>query len=169
MKGSSDSTKKTGIPSYRPPSDRPGSSRPVSARPGPARPVSARPASSSCIPRPSRPTSANQKTKPNLNGNQFHDLGKMAFILGVLPMISDTSRPIGMKLWECIEFTLKPCIVIFSTSGRKSKPEVGLPHTISVLFWLEILPDDKVNDLESNELCINIGETGNTGENRKFS
>ena len=93
----------------------------------------------------------------------------MAFILGVLPMISDTSRPIGMKLWEYIEFTLKPCIVIFSTSGRKSKPEVGLPHTISVLFWLEILPDDKVNDLESNELCINIGETGNTGENRKFS
>ena len=58
---------------------------------------------------------------------------------------------------------------VLSTSGRKSKPEVGLPHTISVLFWHEILPDDRENDLESNELCINIGETGNTGENRKFS
>ena len=55
-------------------------------------------------------------------------------------------------------------MVIFLTSGRKSKPEVGLPHTISVLFWHEILPDDEENDLESNELCINIGETGNTGE-----
>ena len=94
---------------------------------------------------------------------------KMAFILGGTFRISDTRGPIGMKLWGCTELTLRLCIVIFSTSGRKSKPEVGLPHTISVLFWLEILPDDKVNDLESNELCINIGETGNTGENRKFS
>ena len=93
----------------------------------------------------------------------------MAFILGVLPMISDTRRPIGMKLQGCIGFTLKLCMVIFLTSGRKFKPEVGLTHTISVLFWHEILPDDKENDLESNELCINIGETGNTGENRKFS
>ena len=74
-----------------------------------------------------------------------------------------------MKLWGCIEFTLRLCIADFFTSGRMSEPEVGLPHTISVLFWHEILPDDKVNDLESNELCINIGETGNTGENRKFS
>ena len=49
----------------------------------------------------------------------------MAFILGVLPMISDTSGPIGMKLWECIKFTLKPCIVIFSTSDFDLKPEVG--------------------------------------------
>ena len=83
--------------------------------------------------------------------------------------ISDTRGPIGMKLGGCIELTLRLCNVIVSTSGRKSKPEVGLPHTISVLFWHEILPDDKENDLESNELCINIGETGNTGENRKFS
>ena len=30
---------------------------------------------------------------------------------------------------------------IFSTSGRKSKPEVGLPHTILVLFRHEILPN----------------------------
>jgi len=45
----------------------------------------------------------------------------MAFILGVLPRISDTSRPIGMKLWGCIEFTLKLCIVIFSTSGLDLK------------------------------------------------
>ena len=93
----------------------------------------------------------------------------MAFILGVRSYSSDTRGPIWMKLWGCIELTLRLCNVIVSTSGRKSKPEVGLPHMISVLFWHEILPDDKENDLESNELCINIGETGNTGENRKFS
>ena len=55
-------------------------------------------------------------------------------------------------------------MVIFLTSGRKSKPEVGLPRTISVLFRYEILPGDKENDLESNELCTNIGGTGNTGK-----
>ena len=47
--------------------------------------------------------------------------GKMAFILGVLPRISDTRIPIWMKLWGCIEFTLKLCIVIFSTSGLDLK------------------------------------------------
>ena len=61
--------------------------------------------------------------------------------------------------------TLRLCIVIFSTSGRKSKPEVGLPHTISVLFQHEILPADKENDLESNTPRIKIGETGNTDKN----
>ena len=93
----------------------------------------------------------------------------MAFILGGTFKVSDTRGPIGMTLWGYIELTLKLCNLIFSTSGRKSKPEMDLPHTLSVLFCYEILPDDKENDLESNELCINIGETGNTGENRKFS
>ena len=70
MKGpiSSDSTKKTGIPSYRPPSDRPGSSRPVSARPGSARPVSARPTSTrpvSARPNVPRPASARVGSKPD--------------------------------------------------------------------------------------------------------
>ena len=66
----------------------------------------------------------------------------MAFILGVLPMISDTSGPIGMKLWECIEFTLKPCTVIFSTSGLDLKtgnwnfPEN--PYIILCNIFLEI-------------------------------
>ena len=93
----------------------------------------------------------------------------MAFILGVGSYSSDTRGPFLMKLWGCIELTLTFCIVDFFTSGRMSKPEVGFPHTISVLFRYEILPADRENDLESNELCINIGETGNTGENRKFS
>ena len=92
----------------------------------------------------------------------------MAFILGVGCKIPDTRESIWMKLWGCIELTLRLCNVIVSTSGRKSKPEVGLPHTISVLFWHEILPDDKENDLESNELCTNISRTGNTGKNRFF-
>ena len=59
----------------------------------------------------------------------------MAFILGVLPMISDTSGPIGMKLWECIEFTLKPCIVIFSTSGSDPEPEVERFPITSYMFY----------------------------------
>ena len=90
----------------------------------------------------------------------------MAFILGGTFRISDTRRPIRMKLWGYIELTLKLCNVIFSTSGRKFKPEVSFPHTILVLFRREILPDDRENDLESNELCTNIGETGNIGKNR---
>ena len=73
-----------------------------------------------------------------------------------------------MKLRGSIELTLK-CNVIVLSSGWKSEPEVLLPYTIFALFGHDILPDDKENDLESNELCINIGETGNTGENRKFS
>ena len=93
----------------------------------------------------------------------------MAFILGVGSYSSDTRGPFLMKLWGCIELTLTFCIVDFFTSGRMSKPEVGFPHTISVLFRYEILPADRENDLESNELCINIGETGNTGENRKWA
>ena len=73
----------------------------------------------------------------------------MTFILGGTFKISDSRGPIGMKL-------LRFYIVIFSISGRKFKPEVGLPHTISVLFRHEILPDDKENDLKSYELCTNI-------------
>ena len=92
----------------------------------------------------------------------------MAFILGVGSTISDTRGPIGMKLWGYIGLTLKLCNVIFSTSGRKSKPEVSLFHTILVLFRHEIFPDDRENDLESNVLCTNIGKTGNTGKNRFF-
>ena len=38
----------------------------------------------------------------------------------------------------------------------KSKPDVSLPPSISVLFRYEILPTDSENDLESNELWINI-------------
>ena len=93
---------------------------------------------------------------------------KMAFILGVIFRISDTRGPIGMKLWGYIELTLRLCNDIFSTSGRKSKPEVSLFHTILVLFRHEILPDDRENDLESNELWTYICKTGNTGKNRFF-
>ena len=45
---------------------------------------------------------------------------------------------------------------------------MGLPHTILALFRYEILPGDKENDLESNELCTNIGKTGNSGEKTFF-
>ena len=45
----------------------------------------------------------------------------MASILGVSCKISDTRGPIWMKFLECIEFTLKPCTVIFSTSGLDLK------------------------------------------------
>jgi len=41
---------------------------------------------------------------------------------------------------------------------------MDLPHTISVLFWFEILPDNEENVLETNELWNNIGETVNTGK-----
>ena len=41
----------------------------------------------------------------------------VASILGVGSMISDTIRLIWMKLWGYIEFYLKLCNVIFSTSG----------------------------------------------------
>ena len=37
------------------------------------------------------------------------------------------------------------------------KTENGPSRTISVLFWYEILPDYKENDLESNEVSYNIG------------
>ena len=90
----------------------------------------------------------------------------MAFILGGTFRISDTRGPIGMKLWEYIELTLRLCTDIFSTFGRKSKPEVSLPHMILVLFRHEIIPVDRESDLESNELCYYIGKTGNTGKNR---
>ena len=73
-------------------------------------------------------------------------------------------KPIGMELWGFIELTLKLYNVIFSTSGRKSEPEVGLPHPILVLFRYEILPDNEENDLETNELWNNIGNTLNTGK-----
>ena len=45
----------------------------------------------------------------------------MAFILGVGCKISDTRGPIWMKFLGCIEFTLKPCTVILSTSGLDLK------------------------------------------------
>ena len=92
----------------------------------------------------------------------------MAFILGVGSYSSDTRGPIWMKLWGCIELTLRFCIADLFTSGRMSEPEMGFPHTITVLFRYEILPDDRENDLESNKPCTNIGKTGNTGKNRFF-
>ena len=45
----------------------------------------------------------------------------MAFILGVGSYSSDTREPIWMKLWGCIEFTLKLCIVTFFTSDLDLK------------------------------------------------
>ena len=45
----------------------------------------------------------------------------MAFILGVICKISDTRGPIWIKFLGCIEFTLKPCTVVFSTSGLDLK------------------------------------------------
>ena len=38
-------------------------------------------------------------------------------------------------------------------------------NRLLLLFRHEILPDDRENDLESNELCTYIGKTGNTGKN----
>ena len=35
--------------------------------------------------------------------------------------------PIGMKVWECKEFTLSYVVVRFSTSGPEVKPEVAFP------------------------------------------
>ena len=52
-----------------------------------------------------------------LSNAQVSETSKMASILGVIRKISDTIRPIWMKLWGYIEFTLKLCNVIFSTSG----------------------------------------------------
>jgi len=45
----------------------------------------------------------------------------MAFILGVGSYSSDTHGPIWIKLWGCIELTLKLCIVTFLTSGLDLK------------------------------------------------
>ena len=81
----------------------------------------------------------------------------MAFILDGTFKILDIHGSIGMKLREFIELT-----VIFSTFGRKSRPKVSLPNTLLVLFRHENLPDDKEHDLESNELCTNLGNTKNT-------
>ena len=39
-------------------------------------------------------------------------------------------------------------------------------NRLSVLFRHEILPDNRGNDLESNELCTYLGKTGNTGKTR---
>ena len=55
----------------------------------------------------------------------YDGVHKMASILGVRRRISDTSGPIWMKLWGCIEFTLTLCNVIFSTSDFDLKPEIG--------------------------------------------
>ena len=93
----------------------------------------------------------------HLDKQQVDASSKMAFILGVGCKISDTSGPISMKLWGSIELTPRFSNVIFLTSGRKSKPEVSLPHAISVLFRYEILPGDRENDLQSNEPCTDIG------------
>ena len=46
---------------------------------------------------------------------------KMAFILGVGSYSSDTRGLIWMKLWGCIELTLKLCIVAFFTTGLDLK------------------------------------------------
>ena len=54
-----------------------------------------------------------------------YEIEKMAFILGVDCKISDTHGSIWMKLWGCLELTMRLCDVIFSTSGFDLKPEVG--------------------------------------------
>ena len=58
----------------------------------------------------------------------------MAFILGVGSYSSDTCGPIWMKLWGCIELTLKLCIVTFLTSGLASETEVEIStmHNLKV-------------------------------------
>ena len=55
--------------------------------------------------------------------------------------------------------------IIFLTPGQKSKSEVGLPHATSVLFQYDVLPGDKINDLQSNEIYNDIGKTWNSGKN----
>ena len=41
------------------------------------------------------------------------------------------------------------------------------PSTYAIgIILLRILPDDKEKDLELNELCYNVGQTGNTGKTR---
>ena len=72
----------------------------------------------------------------------MEDKTQVAFILGGTFKISGTRGPIGMKLWGYIELILRLCNVIFSTSGRKSKLEMGFAnkkwvHKISVLFRYE--------------------------------
>ena len=69
---------------------------------------------------------------------------KMAFILGDTFKISDTRRPIWVKLWGCIEFALKLCNVILSTFGLDLKTGnwnfLENPTTIPCKNFLEI-PD----------------------------
>ena len=101
MKGpsSSDSTKKTGISSYRPPSDRPGSSRPVSARPGPARPVSARPTSTrpvSTRPNVSRPASARPESS-RLNTGTSSGINKTPAASKTLTLVRPPSATPGSR------------------------------------------------------------------------
>ena len=82
---------------------------------------------------------------------------KMAFILGVRSKISDTCRPIWMKLWERLEFILKPCSVIFSTSGLELKtgnwnsPENStiIPCNIFLRFLIFPKPKHFQNDSQS--------------------
>ena len=45
--------------------------------------------------------------REHINLNERSSKTGEAFILDVLPRISDTNIPIGMKLWGCIELTLK--------------------------------------------------------------
>ena len=80
----------------------------------------------------------------------------MAFILGVICKISDTRGPIWMKFLGCIEFTLKPCTVVFSTSGLDLKtgnwnfPEN--PTIIPCNVFLDISEFGKSEILEYRQL-----------------
>ena len=73
----------------------------------------------------------------------------MALILGVLPKISDTSKPIWMKLWGYIELALKLCIVVFLISVLDLKTgNWSFPETLTVPcnIFLEIpdFPETKI-------------------------
>ena len=67
----------------------------------------------------------------------------MAFILGVGSYSSDTRGPIWMKLWGCIELSLKLCIVTFFTFGLDLKTENwNFPENPTIVpcnIFLEIL------------------------------
>ena len=45
-------------------------------------------------------------------------------------------HPNGMTLWGYIELILKLLDAIFSTFGRKSKPEMDLPNTLSKFYLM---------------------------------
>jgi len=98
-----------------------------------------------------------KESDPTLNDSGFWMIAQMAFILGVRSKISDTCRPIWMKLWERLEFILKPCNVIFSTSGLELKtgnwnfPENStiIPCNIFLRFLIFPKPKHFQNDSQS--------------------